>query len=155
MQAAKPPAAQHPSCRCHLSHVRLASRQQQVARYRLRAAAQLECLAQLSSPFNPAISVWSIPDDPQFPAEMRNAVILTLDDSGKSHCKANPGHKPASCRPVHITTLSYCSRSHYDCRQHPQPVQAQQPVPDRCLLVCRRCSSCTPKPADNSQSLHE
>jgi hypothetical protein len=40
----------------------------------------------MSSQFNRAISVWSVPDTPQFPAEMRGAVILTLDDSGAYCC---------------------------------------------------------------------
>lgn len=44
----------------------------------------------MSSQFNPSISVWSIPDHRQFPAEMRNAVILTLDDSGNVHSLYRP-----------------------------------------------------------------
>jgi hypothetical protein len=69
-----------PHC-CQVSVcARLASSQDQ--RSRVVAFAQPECLAQMSSQYNPAISVWSIPDEPQFPSEMRNSVILTLDNSG-------------------------------------------------------------------------
>jgi hypothetical protein len=70
-----------PHC-CQVSLcARLASSQHQRSS-RVVAFAQPECLAQMSSQYNPAISVWSIPDEPQFPPEMRNSVILTLDNSG-------------------------------------------------------------------------
>lgn len=45
----------------------------------------------MSSQHNPAISVVAIPDSPQFPAEMRGAVILTLDHSGNVHSLYRPG----------------------------------------------------------------
>jgi len=70
---------------CHVTYDRLASRHCLAQRRcRCSAAAQPECLAQLSSQYNPAISVWSIPDQQQFPPEVRNAVILQLDESGES-----------------------------------------------------------------------
>lgn len=64
---------------------RIAVQQQQRRQRQCRSSASPICLAQTSSQFNPAINVMSIPDGPQFPPEVRNAVILTLDDSGNVH----------------------------------------------------------------------
>jgi hypothetical protein len=102
-------------------------------------SAQPECLVQMASQYNPAISVWSIPDDPQFPPEMRNAVILTLDDSGQGlpllaagrQAQQPPQAYEQLAKDTHGQRVPCCA-----CRQCSQPLQAQWGSPDRCLLVC-------------------
>lgn len=107
-------------------------------------SAQPECLCQMSSQFNPAITVWSIPEEPQFPPEMRGAVILTLDDSGKAcwtwtlvTAEGSAASQISNSTTIYkINATPSVTGLISACRQCSQPLQAKrQHTADRRLLV--------------------
>lgn len=136
--------AHQPAARCcsygPLSPAAAASLAQHRRRHRntptAAAAAQQqqpECLAQMSSEFNPAISVWSVPDQLQFPAEMRGAVILTLDDSGAFPAQPQ-GYSVTRCACLRLSLLQtvWCA-----CRECAQPVPPKRQHLDWRVLVSK------------------